>query len=98
MPLRPPLCIREAVLGAARRPLRSLFVLQAIIWGSAAAVFPQALFTGTREASLSRAGQLAADRIIAASPDGPVLTSWDEIAAVAAAIQSPTAADANGPQ
>ncbi|HNR98741.1 MAG TPA: ABC transporter permease [Planctomycetota bacterium] len=86
MPLRPPLCIREAVLGAARRPLRSLFVLQAIIWGSAAAVFPQALFTGTREASLSRAGQLAADRIIAASPDGPVLTSWDEIAAVAAAI------------
>lgn len=86
MRLRPPLCIREAVLGAARRPVRSLFVLQAIIWGSAAAVFPQALFTGTREASLSRAGELAADRIVVASPEGPVLPSWDDIAGVAAAI------------
>ncbi len=86
MRLRPPLCIREALLGAARRPVRSLFVLQAIIWGSAAAVFPQALFTGTREASLSRAGELATDRIIAGAHQGPVLPSWDDIAEVAAAI------------
>ncbi len=86
MRIHPPLCIREAVLSAIRRPVRSLLVLQAIVWGSAAAVFPQALLRGTREASFAHAGELAGDRIVVAAPEGPVLPSWDEIDAVPAAI------------
>lgn len=86
--MRAPLCLREAFLSALRRPVRSILVLQAIIWGSAAVIFPQAIYQGSREAAFSRAGELAADRIIIASPEGPVLESWDEVPAFAEGLPS----------
>ncbi|MGQ9592188.1 MAG: ABC transporter permease [Planctomycetota bacterium] len=78
---RAPLCVREAALEVARRPVRSLLVLQAIILGSAAGIFPRAIYRGSREAALTRSGEYASDRVIvgAADGEGPVLPSWEAI-------------------
>ena len=80
--VRAPLCVREALLSVLRRPFRSLLVLQAIIWGSAAAIFPHAIFKGSREAGLTRSGEFASDRVIVTSPSGTVFDTWEEIDAL----------------
>ncbi len=83
---RAPLSVREAVFTVIRRPLRSLLILQAIIWGSAAVVFPQALYRGSREAALTGTEEFATDRIIVSSPEDAVFDSWDGIRVLKEAV------------
>jgi len=74
-----PFCIREGLSQLTRRPLRSLLVLQAIVWSTAAAILPQALYKGTEHTAFLRAGEFAADRILVGTPQGAVCSSWQEI-------------------
>ena len=77
--LRTPLCLREAAQTLLKRPMRSFLVLQAVVWGTAAAIFPQALYEGSREAAFSRSGEFATDRIIVASQGAPVCPKWEDV-------------------
>jgi hypothetical protein len=52
----------------ARRPFRSLLLLQGTVWGIAVAIFPTAVISGTRQAAQMRGESLGADRI-AIAPD-----------------------------
>lgn len=58
-----------AVRRLARRPVRSLLLLQGTVWGVAVAIFPTAVIAGTRTAAEQQGAQLGADRIaVAADP------------------------------
>ena len=86
----------SATLGLAarriwKRPVRSFLLLQGTVWGVAVAVFPSAVIHGTREAALTRATALGADRIaIAADPTSalPVTLVSADTATVRDAVAS----------
>lgn len=84
---RMPLCVREAVISVVKRPLRSLLVLQAIVWGTAAAIFPQAIYKGSMEMALTGTSDLASDRIVVTSPSEAVFDGWQDIAGFQEEIQ-----------
>jgi hypothetical protein len=47
-----------------RKPFRTFLVLQAMIWGSAAAIMPPAIIDGSRKAMVERAAGVGTDRVV----------------------------------
>ena len=55
--------LRLGMRSLLRRPLRTLLVLQGIIWGVAVAVMPPAILEGSRNAAIEQSVEMGTDRI-----------------------------------
>lgn len=59
-----PAAVRSAFGTLRRTPLRCAILLQGVLWASVLGILPAAVIRGSREASISRAREVGADRIL----------------------------------
>ena len=74
--------LRLAVRSLARRPVRSILVLQGIAWAVGISIFPAAVLEGSRAAAIRRADEVGTGRIVLEAEPGARALTPDDAAAL----------------
>lgn len=75
--------IRHAFGSLIRSPVRSLILLQGVLWATVLGVLPPAIIRGSREAAIARAHELGSDRVVVYEAPGETRRlDWGTAAAI----------------
>ena len=79
-----PRLVLNALRYLGRSPLRTVLILQGVIWGTALGVFPAAIIHGSVQKMERDASELGADRLILTFDqlDGAAIPTWEDVAAM----------------
>lgn len=75
--------VRSALGSLRRSPLRSLILIQGVLWATVMGVLPPAIIRGSREAAMEKASAFGADRVLVyeAPRENPAL-DWSTVSAL----------------